>query len=281
MLKLLANRFEKDKGAVLFQMLSEPEKMSLEAIDTSCSEPESLIPHPALTLSEQHYSWIIEPLKTFPSPLKEIILRALPSSIFQPVVQVLGLDISKKPIPLPIRRHLLYLLWKKMSSEEFPAIPLLEPSPFNFLLERSKKELVLITEFLGIQEIAEALRTTIDKRVVQKVLSALDHPSKRYLLLCLSKKKKAHLTQKIALEKWDGSAASLHKLIMLRGMKKLGMALSGQNASLLWRLSKKFDIGRGTLFKRNLHEKAIPTATDVFAEEVKNIHELITSKRSS
>lgn len=282
MVRLLANKFEKDQGAVLFQLLSEPEKTSLEAIETSCQEPEILMAHPALVLKEQHYSWIAGPLSTFPSPLKELILRALPSGIRELVAKLLQVSASKKPLSLPVRRHLLYLLWEKIGLEQSPSLLLLEPTDFDFLLKKSKKELVLIAEFLGIQEIAESLRKTVDKKIVQKVLNALDESAKRYLLLCLSRSKKAHLTQKIALEKWDGSSESLRKLIILRGMKKLGIALSGQNPAFLKRLARKFDIGRGSLLKKNLHEKAIPTATDIFAEEVKNINGLITSnKRAS
>lgn len=275
MLKLLANRFEKDQGIALFQLLSEPEKANLETIDTSCNQPEVLLPRITHILNEHHYSWLIQPLESFSSPLKELIVRALPSRIRPSVTQHLKISVSDQPIPLSLRRHLLHLLWKKMHLDDSFNLQLIESTPFDFLLEKSKKELVLLTELLGVQEIAECLRTTIDKKIMQKVLHSLDEMPKRYLYHCLSQKKKAHLSQKIALEMWDGSSESLHKLIMLRGIRKLGIALSGQPASFLWHLTRKFDIGRGNLLKKNLHEVAIPTATELFADEVRSINQLI------
>ncbi len=127
-------------------------------------------------------------------------------------------------------------------------------SKFLWILSLSHKELLHIVDLIGMIDVAEEVRQTVDKKELQTLFSFFQESQLRYvksLLYTQSKveKRPVHIMQKIRAGTPHRSIRSdLHKT----GLLRFAEALRNESALFLWHVIHMFDMPRGIYIEREL-----------------------------
>ena len=206
-----------------------------------------------------HWSWYLPTLKSYAPEEQSLFLSALEpsaatylaheiSSTYTPGEELSGLG----------RGYLRQVLLTSLLGMHDRLIPkeLLPPSSLNRLLQLTKKQLILLINLLSMYDLAAEMRQIVETKILKKVSQCLTETERKFLKQ-VSLKPEPYPLSRMGLEHWDGNRKTLRNTLHRRGIARLGLALSGQDAALVWYLCHQLDIGRGTvLFKHCVKEGA-------------------------
>lgn len=213
-----------------------------------------------------HYSWIAETIKTFKPNLQSLIVAALPRQMAENLSTILQIQQNTAPYE-PMNKYLLKELAEKMSLTNLLPVAFLPKEPLTFLIDSTKSELVDFVNFLGLYDLAEEVKTIVNKTLLKSIYSGLTPQQQKFLRNCLHQRHR-FTPAKMGLINWQGDPAELHRLLHRRGIVRLGYALSGHHPDLLWYISRRLDIGRGRLLEKSYSANEIPSVTIPLQQQV-------------
>jgi hypothetical protein len=215
---------------------------------------------PSLQLSVQHwadsihYTWFVEPIRTFPIRVQELFVHALTPLQREGVRKILSLPETSTELSPFVRSFLLYLWKKKLESPDLLAEGLLPRSPLNCLLLLSRKQLLQLVNFLGLYDLADDMRQVVDKNLLRKLHHSLSSEQLHFLQYC-SKQPVKWRSPKLGLANWDGSQKQLDHLLHYRGLIRLAKALIQEEKSFIWHVLHRFDVGRAEIVQKEISRK--------------------------
>lgn len=268
--QLLLNKYHNADRDVVTACLPQELRQQLLAVKPPWNDPKVLLKSPTNQIKNIHYSWIVPIIEEYPENLKPLIAGVLPPPSNQRVASLL--KIPEKSIATTLARHfLLYDLAKRLELDKITPIEHLPHSLLSFTLELSKEELIELIDFLGLYDLAEEIRRIVDKNQLKKIYNCLSIKKQHFLRSCLLSKEKVS-APKLELEKWNGDAEALEKLLHKRGLVRFGKGLSGQVPDFVWHIVHRIDNGRGVLLSKYISPKEIPGITSVMIQEIQNVH---------
>lgn len=263
LLHVLINRFHSGGAEALQQYLSNPEEVeAFKEAKNSCKDWESAVGGSSRPIQHIHYSWIAPTIARMDPKWQELTVASLPTISSRGCSRMLGINIPDSPPPKIVRSLLLSRLSTQYAEEaNRPPLALLNAAaPISDLLAMKKGELVQLIDLFAMQDVAEDIRNIVDKKKLKNLYHHLSKRSQEYLKICLHQKDKSG-APKLGLERWDGDPDALHKLLHLRGLTRLGRALSGTAEDLFWHLTQKLDTGRAKVLKKHYQPEATPDVT--------------------
>lgn len=243
-------------------------KLSLFGIDEtkidfqtiSKKNPLALLKMKENLVKETHYSWIEEFLRPLPEAKRKLALEALSENARVGIKKLSGEPIREKNKNPLFQKFCLRLLLSAIPLENVGPTEYLPDSPLNTLLLLSKKELLELISTLGLFDLAEEIKKTVDTKGLKGVYKVLGPRQQLFLRDCIHTKDKL-ISPSLHLEKWDGEKKSLQKILESRGLARLAIALSGEERDLVFHLSRKLDRGRGKWLEGHTRLDKIPTVT--------------------
>lgn len=268
--RLLLSFTQKGNAGNLLKFLPEEARDRLEAISLSTTDAHKLFPSEEKALQSIHWSWLAPVLEQAPTGLRQLYLAALPKSKASPLSEWLKIPLPSFPVSRSARQYLLHDLRRKTANPKVLPRPFLPGGPYDDLLHKSKQELILIVDLLGLHDLAQEMRHIVDQKAIKRVLDVLSTKKQAYLKICLSLPDPFR-TPKIGLATWNGLPKTLESRIHKRGLARLGRALAGQDPSFLWHVVRMLDTGRGKVLRKYLSPKEIPGVTPVLGGQLANI----------
>lgn len=266
-LKVLFNRQHRGPIEEATKILPPPVQQALAKEKTTEKEISHAFRHPHVLLNKIHYSWIADTLSQLPEDKRLFYLAALPTPLQGRAAKLIGIDkeISslKGPLKLFMQRDLIL---KILPANHIP-LAYLPPSPLDPLLNISKSELIDLIHYLGIFDLAEEMKKTVNTKLLKNIRLALNAKEQEFLRSCIQGKDKIQ-TPRFPLSDWDGDAKELTQRLHKRGLIRLGMALSNQYPAFLWHITHMLDIGRGKKLMSHVSKETNPLITSALIEQV-------------
>lgn len=271
MLRVLFNRFHGGltEGNLASLPAEDREKIfqqetESEGVDVAFSRPQEV-------LSWVHYSWLIEPIKALPEEIRPFAIASLPDNKHRAQLAAeVGVVPFDKELSEPLQRFFLQKLLKAV--EDGSGLPL-EFLPrerrLSPLAHLDKQQLMILADFLGLYDVANEIRTVVDKAVLERLYACLTPKKKQFLRACIQKRKRLTYPA-LDLQKWDGDSNRLRRLLHYRGLNRLGNALCEEHPDFVWHLAHIFDTGRGKIIETCYHEKSNPDIAAILRQQVYN-----------
>jgi hypothetical protein len=202
-----------------------------------------------------HYSYIAEILKEFPSTEILYFLQLFPKDISEKISSLLRVNYKKKNLSPFVDEYFKNQLIKAILRKNPFFLPpsYLEQSNLNFLIEFSKEELCLLIDYLGLYDLAQILKKTLDAKILKKVESFLPEEKKEFLEK-IGYPLEPFLPH-MSLDNWSGKSFDLSKKIHKAGLVRLSQALSYESSLLIWYITHKLDTGRKDLIEECLQKQ--------------------------
>lgn len=282
MLRVLLNKYHQKASDTLLKILPEEDAKGVISLNAYSNRPEIVLTQPEELIQNIHYSWLVDALKAIPKTIQEPILAALPSSNAAKLRQLLNLTTlpQREILSSPAKTFLINTLYNHVKDHNVLPLEYLPQTELSVLVKLTKNQLVELIDFLAIYDLAESVRNIIDKDRIKKIYQHLSPSKIQFLRACLQQKERLSAAS-LKLEQWDGDWGKLEKILHGRGLIRLGNALCGQHPDFVWHLTHMLDIGRGTRLQANYSAKAIPQITPILAQQVLNLVNIITQKRTS
>lgn len=272
MLQIFLNRFHQGSSVPLSAYLPAADALSLAQNNTESKDLSLVTASPEEKLQKVHYSWITPSIKESPEELRLFFLASLPENYAASVKKLLNITTPLPELSKEVKTFFLGLFFNKFLKLESRLPPsFLSVSKMDVLLTLNKQQLVELIDFLGLQDLAEALRHIVDKQRLKKIYSKLPTKKQQYLRICLHQKDRLGNLAPIQLSQWDGSMQKLDMVLHRKGLIRLGVALSGQQPDFVWHITQLLDTGRGGLLMKSWKEKETPNLTPSVAIQVLNL----------
>lgn len=259
-----AERFHPEQSARLAHYLPQEEQSAF--IDLPSPSPQELS---ALQRSDQwldrlHASWLEPPLRSFGEEPGALFFSILPEKMQNALPQMA--PPKRRPAPF-LRPYLLAILKQKICRTGLLAIEELSPSELTPLLQLNEEELFHMVDLLGIHDLAQELRTIVDKALLHAIYEALTKQQLFFLHACM-KQPTVWASPPLYLSSWDRERSSLHALLHKRGLIRLGRALIGEETSFQWHVLHLFDRLRGEALRKVIEMPVDPQALVQFKKQV-------------
>lgn len=272
LLRILLSRFKDDLSDIAFQeaFLNDlPEQEAIEILSIKSPGPhiEAILNFPSEIIQSVHYSWVAETIAKIPKAFQPQVI-----SLFNPrqagrLTEMVGAKPFTQNLSAPVRAFLLKLFFDNFDAESLLPKTFLPHSELHVLTKLSKDELVELIDLLGIYDLTDESRTILDNKRVKGIHQCLTPAQRRFAVYCLHQKEKI-ASSRLNLANWNGDCNELHRRIHVRGIARLGKALSGQNPQLVWYIVHTLDTGRGHLLQKNIEKEAVPKITPALAQQV-------------
>lgn len=271
MLHILLNRYF-HQVADIGQHLPESDRAALQNSKQSTADPITLIRQPTHYLEKVHYSWLTAPIASLPKPLQDPTIAALTLPQRQGLCRLLKRSLpTVHPAP-DFCDFLLDTVVKELKVREQAPISNLPDSPFNSLATYSKSQLQRLIDLLGVRDLAQEMRLIVNKMHQKKLLECLSDEERRFFDFYLYKEPEKLVIQRLDLKEWGGDLVKLRQQLHLRGLGRLGRALSGQGTDLIWHLTHTLDTGRAAVITRTME---VTTTENVRSELQRQVIGLI------
>lgn len=271
MLRVLLSRFHSGMAAeTVLKGMPQDFIQKILSQEVGSSDPSFAFKSPEELLKHVHYTWISQAFEKIPKPLHSITLSALPEPQHSGVAKMLQMQSSSKAFASPVRSFLLQKLIPALKEDKILPIEFLPKSLLNPLLELSKKELMMVIDYLALYDLSHEMRHIVDKKIIKNIYDSLSPRKQHFLRLCLHQKDKL-VVPRLHLEKWNGDSETLEILLHRRGMLRLGKSLTGQHPDFMWHLVHTLDIGRGKILARYLSTEETPGISTVLIQQVLNV----------
>ncbi len=258
--RVLLNRFQGGVADSLSNFLPESDFKRLKRLTIDSKDVDPVVGDPAVQMQQLHYTWLVPLVKDVSTPLQEAMIASLTPGNAAGLCQSLGRDIPKKIVSPAMKEFLLATMSKRvLASRRFPAqwLPTTGLSP---LLTYDKHQMHALIDLLGLRDLASELRHIVNKTNQQILLRCLKVDELKMLKHYMFQKEK-FTVPRLDLRNWTGDCGELRKQIHLRGLARLGKALSGCSQDMIWHISRILPTGRANMLKSNLSNEPIPSVT--------------------
>ena len=283
MFRVLLNRYHPTNAPALLKFLPEEGRCAVQDLEIKSEDVSAALISPKTMLARIHYSWLLPLIKDFPSALQNPLVNSLSEAQAQslrPLVdKTSATEMPIIPSALPVQTFLIEKLYRNAVPATLLPLPYLPQSTFTELARLEKAQLVGLIDFLGMHDVAESMRFIIDKNLLKKIFDCLSDRKRQFLKRCLQQQEKMTATR-LDLTAWDGSCEKMDTLVHRRGLLRLGKALCGQHADLIWYITHILDSGRGQILLKHFSPTPITGITPVLAEQVINVMKFIEPKNA-
>lgn len=278
--RVLANRFHSKDFEKFSQSLSETDRSGMMSVDMASQNVEALVRDDSKDLAELHYSWLVPHVKSLPPEVQPLFLSSLDPIQKKGLSDMLGVKPSaKKPAPAA-KTYLHKIIRQKAIDKSVLVREYLAPSQLTPLLDLNKAYIVEVVDLLGIHDLAEKIRSIVDKTKLRAIYKCLSPVKLRYLEFVLRQTEKVMLSE-LDLLHWDGNQEKLLNNLHKRGLVRLAMALSGETPDFIWHLTHKLDTGRAQFIEKQMQTPPSQEVTKVLKTQLITIVNLINHKRES
>ncbi len=231
-------------------------------------------------LDHVHFSWIAPYLRTLSENEVRLYLAALSQSQANGLKKVLGFGDHLPHLTSVAKSSFRALLHEQIIQNQ-TLIPLafLPEHPLNFLLDLDEKAMVKIIRFLGLHDLSFEMRQIIATAVLKKIFTALSKKEGAYLNRLILHREPL-VFKRLFLTKWDGTKESLLKAIEERGLHRLAHALFFGDQSLVWYVSRKLDMHRGTLLLKYDDQPTHARAEAILSDQIQKILNFLNQEES-
>lgn len=247
--------------------LSDDEAIGVLEYQAPGTDIEAIINLPKHLVSEVHYSWFSEQLLKIPYQFQPHALMLFPDEQRHKLGKITGISPLTEPLSSPVRAFILKLFAAYLDIDELPPKNFLPKSELSPLLNCTKDELILLADLLGIYDLADEMRTTLENKKIKAIQQCISPRQKRFLSYALHQKEKI-APSPFNLSGWNGNSEELQKKIHIRGLARIGKALSGQDPNLSWYIIRTLDTGRGYLLQKSIEPIAISKVTAALSQQV-------------
>lgn len=276
LLKVLLNRYHKGSLDEAMRFLPPDEAGVLKKNPTESQDLGPAAAQAQDLIKMVHYSW----LKPFLSTRQKSLIPLFLSSLPKEQSSKLSLAFQVAPaegIAPPLKCFLLQQMHKSVFDPHVLLPPYLPSSPLNALAGFSKPELLTLIDYFGLFDLAESIRQTVDKRIIKQVYSCLTPKKQEFLRQTLYQRERLTSTQ-IDLNQWRGDCRELKHTIHLRGVLRLGIALSDQHPDLIWLISHILDTGRAAILSEALRKEKNLGVASALAGQLINLMNFLKPK---
>lgn len=271
---VLVNRFHQKDSSTFLSQLPKETLEALKQHPASSSDTATALRLPEQTLPRIHFSWLVPVLSQNPESLRALLITCTPPSQQQGLCRQFKLPLPKKRLSKPAKAYLLRHLARQVDTTQALPLAYLPESPLTPLASLSKEKLILLIDYLGLRDLAEALRPIVDNRLLQAIHRCLKPPELQLLRAYLHQRDTLKVP-KLDFSKWDGQRDSLRLLYHQRGLTRLAKSLSGQSPDLLWHISRHLDQKRANLLENLRASKDAPVITQTLVLQVVAILEFL------
>lgn len=214
-----------------------------------------------------HYSWLQAPLNKAPPAFRSLTVRAFPEPMQSALQKLLGLE-KKEPIPsLNIRNFVLSLFFRLYASDMTPIEQEANPGKLAPLLKLEKESLLELVDLLGLWDLSHDVKRVIDRKLLHQIFLCLSEKEQRFLKRCLQAQDVLP-PHSLDLMNWNGEQEELLHILTIRGLARLGKALSGQPLEMIKALVRRLDTGRAQQLMGYVSKKEIPRTSAVAIGQV-------------
>jgi hypothetical protein len=273
MLKVLINRYNPKAGESLTKFLPKEELAILNSYPIHSHDLQPLL-QTQQALENMHYSWILPSLTKFSKPIRPFVIAAL-----TPEQQAgLGQKSREWTISSPIKKFFLNCLYHELKIDTHLPLPYLSETDLSLLGYWTKKEIVRLIDFLGIHDLASEVRRIVNQAHLKNLYSCLSDKELYYLKRCLHQKERL-VSPKLGIDPSKENCQGLRAILHRRGLIRLGKALAGQQADLIWYIAHRLDIGRGKLLLQYYQTQPIANVTQILNQQVLNVINFIKKSK--
>ncbi len=258
--RVLLNRFHGGVIDDIGKFLPESDVKRLNRLTIDSRDVEPVVGDPALQLQQTHFSWLVPLFKGLPDQLKNAMIRSLPPASAAGICQSLGQGLPAIAVSPAMQEFLLATLAKQISASRRLPAQWLPTTALSAILSYDKLQLQALVDLMGLRDLANELRHIVN-RANQQILLRCLKPNELKLLKYYMYQKEKFTVPRMDLRDWTGDAAELRKQIHLRGLARLGKALSGCSQDMIWHISRILSTGRANILKSNLSPEPIPNIT--------------------
>lgn len=259
------------------QDIAEEEAQSILNLPAESNQPELVLEQPERILQSIHYSWLTTVVKAIPEFIQPLALGLLPEKTKNRLSEKLSIIPKEGSFLRPIRMKILSYIYNELDAKEVMPKEFLPNSPLKPLLDVEKEELVMLIDLLGIHDLAEEMRSIVDRKLIKAVYCCLKPHQLRHLYICLHQQEKV-VAAPLDLTGWTGNCTTLQKRLHVRGITRLAKALSGQHHDFIWYIKHALDVGRAGVLMQHLAEETIPRVTPALQQQVLQNLKYITSE---
>lgn len=280
--RLLLNRYFNGKSDSLAKLLPQEEMDALNKVTTPLKDPTALLFQAEKWLQSYDPTWYFTTLHSLEKPLKALYRQILPEAITS-AYDALKNDVDDEDVQLKsntstiascVKEHLFfnfYKLWQEQNGENLPiAKELVDGSDLLVLLELSKTDLLDIADLLSMHILVDEVRHIVDKRVLQALSQVLTPKQQHYLRKCLRQKTKHHAPT-FSLRERLVEPKKLPSFLHKQGLKRMAVALSGENNDLIWYIMHTLDTGRAKYLQAEIQQEPIAHGTKLAQLEILQI----------
>jgi len=278
-LRVLLNKYHKGSPDALLRRLPQQEEALVQATHTATADVRAAGLDPAQELASIHFSWLQPFVESFSDAIRPVVIASLTDHQAAGLRSLLRIGDQRQPPSTLYRKYLLTELYRRFRDPGVMPFGLLPETPMHFLAHYTKRQLTQLVDFLGLYDLADEIRRTVDTSHLKTVFGALNPAQREFLRSCLHIKSRL-ASPKLRLEKWRGNPAQLMVLLHRRGLARLGKALCGQSPDFMWHLTHILDTGRGDILKQYWTNQEIAGITPVLQTQMQAAANFLQLKRS-
>jgi hypothetical protein len=212
----------------------------------------------AAPFQDYHYSWLQAPLNKAPPAFRSLAVRAFPEPTQSALQKTLDLE-KKEPILAPGIRHFILSLFARLYAPDM--MPIEQEAnrggKLAPLLKLEKKALLELVDLLGLWDLSHDVKRVIDRKLLHTIFLSLSEKEQSCLKKCLQAQD-VMPPHSLDLTNWNGEQEELLRLLTIRGLARLGKALSGQPLEVIKALVRRLDTGRAQQLMGYVSKKEIP-----------------------
>lgn len=270
MLRVLFNRFHGGLTEGNLAALPREDREQIFKQETDSEEVEVAFSKPQESLGQVHYSWLIEAFQALPQEIAPFALASLADDKYRAqLAELVGVTPYDKGLSEPLQRFFLQKLLRAVEDGSDLPLEFLPERRLSPLAHLDKGQLMMLVDFLGLYDVANEIRTVVDKTILEGLYACLTPKKKQFLRACIQKKKRLS-SPPLDLQKWDGDCNRLRRVLHYRGLNRLGNALCEEHPDFVWHLAHIFDTGRGKIIEKCYHEKSQPNIAAILRQQVYN-----------
>jgi len=266
MLKVLINQFNPKAGFALLKFLPQDDVKELQELTVEAADLNPILHHPKAYLGRLHYTWLKHALEKIPQETFPFIYSILSTEQRQ------GIQPAARIIPLsePVKNYFINELYSQCEDTAHLPIEYLPKNELSPLLGYNKDKLVQLGSFLGLYDLANEVRTIVNKTHLKNFYSCLTPKQFAFLKTCLQKKEIISVP-KLSIDPSKQDCHRLKQILQHRGLLRLGKAISGMHPDFAWYVAHQLDMARGKIVMTSYAPQSEGKLTHYLKSQVVNL----------
>lgn len=174
------------------------------------------------------------------------------------------------PISNIAKAFILNRLYQYLEINEHLPIEYLPETEFSLLTKWTKAQFIDLIDYLGLYDLASEVRHIVNRNYLKNIYTCLTPKQFYYLKVCLHQKEQL-VSPKLGIDPTKQDCPQLKRIIHRRGLLRLGRALCGQHADLVWHIAHTLDMGRDNLLLKEYQPEELPKVTQILKQQVLNL----------